>query len=212
MKKNYLIALGLFLAIPVVGMLGPRLTTLINPEIAAHYPHYERNFRLLTLAQHVIMLATLLTVIGLWILTCFFILRSKGRSYGWLLLAALGPFGFVALCLLKDSAPTPQDSQPRFVGRLNIFVRILCELLAISVSFELASLIVDGLRELIIRYQAAQQGVSVAEIVQIQDASGGMWAFSEGLEFIFLFVLLYLLWTIGFNMIGRWRQPKLSGT
>jgi hypothetical protein len=210
MKKNYVIALAVFLAIPVVGLLGPLLTTVIDPEIAAHYPHYERNFRLLSMARHLIMLATLLTIIGLWILTCFFILKSKGRSYGWLLLAALGPFGFIALCLLKDSAPEQQDPEQRFVGRLNIFVRILYELLVIAVSFALASLIIDCLRELIIRYQAAKQGVSVAEIIQIQNASGGMWAFSEGLEFLFVFILLYLLWPICFYMIGRWRRRKPS--
>ena len=36
-----------------------------------------------------------------------------------------------------------------------------------------------------------------------QNASSGMWAFSEGLEVMFLVALLYLFWPITFNIVGR---------
>ena len=113
-KKLYLLALGLFLVIPFAAILGSTLATAINPEIAAHYANYVRNYRLLALAQGGVRLAALLAIMGLWFSTGFFLLKSKGRSYWWLLLSILGPFGFVPLTMLGDSAPARHDSHQRF--------------------------------------------------------------------------------------------------
>jgi len=67
-------------------------------------------------------------------------------------------------------------------------------------------------RDLMIMYEAATTGVSTAQIINLQNASSGMWAFSEGLEVMFLVVLCYLLWPICFNVVGslsrRWAAAK----
>ena len=62
-------------------------------------------------------------------------------------------------------------------------------------------------RNLMIMYEAATTGISTAKIINQQNASSGMWAFSEGLEVLFLVVLFYLLWPICFNVVGR--LPRL---
>jgi hypothetical protein len=61
-------------------------------------------------------------------------------------------------------------------------------------------------RELMIMYEAASTGLSRAQIIDQQNASSGMWAFSEGLEVIYLLVFFYLLWPILFNVVSRLRR------
>jgi len=58
--------------IPAVTVLGGILINSINPEIAAGHANYERNYRLLSLAKNLSMLAGLLVIIGLWFLAFFF--------------------------------------------------------------------------------------------------------------------------------------------
>jgi hypothetical protein len=53
-----------------------------------------------------------------------------------------------------------------------------------------------------IAYQAATTGLSIAQIMDQQNASSGMWAFAEGNEVIFLVVLFYLLRPIVFSIVG----------
>ena len=51
-------------------------------------------------------------------------------------------------------------------------------------------------------------------IIDQQDASGGMWAFSEGNEVMFFLVLLYLLRPVCVNAVGASRlllQRRPSG-
>lgn len=43
----------------------------------------------------------------------------------------------------------------------------------------------------------------VAQVIDVHNASGGMWAFSEGLETMFFVVLLYLLRPVIFNLVSR---------
>ena len=71
-NRSYVLAIVSFLMIPAVVVLGGALINSINPEIAAGYANYERNYRLLSLAKSLSMLAGLLVVTGLWFLTCFF--------------------------------------------------------------------------------------------------------------------------------------------
>jgi len=108
-KRPYVLAIVSFLMIPAVTVLAGRLINSINPEIAARFPNYERNFQLLSLAKILSMLAVLLVIIGLWFLTCFFLIKSRKRSYRWLPLAMLGPFGLIILTMLSDNAPAPGD-------------------------------------------------------------------------------------------------------
>jgi Bacterial extracellular solute-binding protein len=120
-KKDYVLAVVSFLLIPAVVVAGGMLINFIDPEIAAGYPNYERNFRLLDLAKKFSMLAVLLVSMGLWFLTCFFLVKSKQQSYVWLVLAMFGPFGFIILTMLqklgiydqvKSKVATVKPSEP----------------------------------------------------------------------------------------------------
>ena len=206
-KKNYVLAIVSFLLIPAVVVLAAMLFNSINPEIAAGHPNYERNYRLLNLAKNRVMLAAFLVSVALWFLTCLFLVKSKKQSYGWLLLAMLGPFGFIGLNMLGDNAPAPGDLYQQFVGKLKIYLRITYELCIFVVVWVAAYQTMVLKRDLMIMYEAATTGTSTAQIINQQNASSGMWAFSESLEVLYLVILFYLLWPICFNVVGNF--PKL---
>jgi hypothetical protein len=206
-ERPYVLAIVSFLIIPAVSVLAAMSINSINPEIAAGHSNYERNYRLLSLAKNLSMLALLLVIIGLWFLTCFFLVKSKKRSYGWLPLAMLGPFGLIILTMLSDNAPAPGDLYQQFVGKLKIYLRVAYELSFFVVVWVGAYQTMVLKRDLMIMYEAATTGTSTAQIINQQNASSGMWAFSESLEVLFLVGLFYLLWPICFNVVGR--LPRL---
>ena len=179
------------------------LINSIDPKIAAGYANYERNYRLLSLAKTVSVWAVLAVILGLWFLTCFFLVKSKQRSYGWLPLAMFGPFGLIILNMLRDKAPAPADLYQQFIGKLKTYPRIAYELSLFVVVWVGAFLTMVLKRDLMIIYGAATTGTSTAQIIDQQNTSSGMWAFREGLEVLFLVVLFYMLWPICFNALGR---------
>jgi hypothetical protein len=211
-KRPYVFVIVSFLMIPAVTVLAGMLINSIDPEIAARTSNYERNYWLLNLARTLSMLAVLLVSMGLWFLTCFFLVKSKKRSYGWLPLAMLGPFGLMILTMLSDNAPAPEDLYQQFVGKLKIYLRVAYELGFFMVVWVGAYQTMVLKRDLMIIYEAATTGTSTTQIIDRQNASSGMWAFSESLEVLFLVVLFYLLWPICFNVVGRlprlWASPK----
>jgi hypothetical protein len=197
--------------IPAVAVFAVRLINSINPEIAAGYANYERNYWLLSLAKNLSLLAVLMVVIGSWFLTCFFLVKSKKRSYGWLPFAMLGPFGFIVLTLLSDNAPAPGDLYQQFFRKLKIYLRVTYELSFFVLVWVGAYQTMVLKRDLLIMYEAASTGSSTAQIINQQNASSGMYAFGEGLEVFFLVVLFYLLWPICFNAVGRlWASSKTA--
>jgi len=201
MKKQTVIALVLLLLIPVVLRLGGWLFSLINPEIAAGHPDYVRNYHFLSLVKHMSMWGSFVAVAILWLLVCFLVIRSKQRSLWWLFFAALGPFGFAILAMLRDRAPLETDRHERFVRNLNRFVRVgyqVCIFVAIWMLAEQAMVLK---RNLMIQYQSATTGMSTAQIIDLQNASSGMWAFAEGNEVMYMVVLLYLIWPVIFNIV-----------
>jgi hypothetical protein len=206
-KRPYVLAIVSFLMIPAVTVLAGILINSIDPEIAARTSNYERNYRLLSLAKTVSVWAVLLVSMGLWFLTCFFLVKSKQRSYGWLPLAMFGPFGLIILTLYSDNGPAPGDLYQQFIGKLKIYLRVAYELGFFVVVWVGAFLTMVLERDLMIIYKAATSGTSTAQIIDQQNASSGMWAFREGLEVLFLVVLFYLLWPICFNVVGR--LPRL---
>lgn len=191
-------------------MFALRLINSIDPEIAVHSANYERNFQLLTMAKKLLLLGLLTAAMGLWLLTCFFLLKSRKRSYGWLALAVFGPFGLIGLTMLGDDAPAPGDLHQRFVGKLNIFLRLAYEAGFFVIVWVAAYQLMVLKRDLMILRQAAATGVSPDQIIAQQNASSGMWAFGESLEVMFLVVLLYLLWPACFNVVGGLLRPKAS--
>lgn len=212
LKKHYVLAIVSFLLIPVAILSGGMLFSLINPEIAAGHADYERNYRLLDQVKHSFIWATLLVNAGLWLLTCFFLLKSKKQSYAWLFLAVLGPFGFAGLSMLNDNAPAPADLHHQFVHKLNVYVRVAYEFCFFVVAWVLAVAGMVLRRDLMIWYESATTGVSTAQIIELQNASSGMYAFGEGLVVLYLVVLIYLLWPVCINLLGRlpglWTPPQ----
>ena len=81
-------------------------------------------------------------------------------------------------------------------------LRAVYEIVFFLVVWEIAYDVVAIKRDFIILHQSVLRGVSIEKIVEEQQASGGMWAFSEGLESMFLMVLLYLLWPLCFNVVA----------
>jgi hypothetical protein len=206
-KKQWVVAVALLLLIPVVLVLGGALFSLINPEIAAGHPNYVRNFHLLSLLKITVMWATAAAVLVLWLLVCLRVIRAKKRSASWLVLAALGPFGLAILAMLNDAklndATAETDRYSRFVRGLNGFVRAGYELCTFVMVWALAFEAMVLKRTLMIRYEAATTGSSIAQVTDVHNASGGMWAFAEGMEVMFFVVLLYLLRPVIFNVVGR---------
>ncbi|MGA7857568.1 MAG: hypothetical protein WCA11_06570 [Terracidiphilus sp.] len=192
-KKQSIVALVLLLLIPVVLMIGGILFSLINPEIAAGHPNYVQNYHRLNQLKLMCLWGSFAVGSVLWILVCLLLIRSKKRSYLWLFMAALGPFGFAVLAMLNDREPLQTDKYSLFVRNMRWPVRVAYELCIFIAFWMLAYQGMVLKRILMIRYQAATTGLSVAQIMDQQDASGGMWAFAEGNEVIFLVVLLYLL-------------------
>jgi hypothetical protein len=213
-KKQWVVAVVLLLLIPLVLVLGGALFSLINPEIAAGHPNYVRNFQLLNLLKKRVMWATAAGVVVLWLLVCFQVIQVKKRSSSWLVLAALGPFGLAILATLNDRAAADTDRYTRFVRNLNGFVRVGYELCTFAILWELAYEGMVPKRTLMIRYEAASTGSSIAQVTDLHNASGGMWALAEGMEVMFLVVFLYLLRPVVFVVVGRvaatMASPKAS--
>jgi hypothetical protein len=86
---------------------------------------------------------------------------------------------------------------------MNRFVRVGYEVCAFVILWELAYQAMVLKRDLMIKYESYTTGVSTAQIIDTQNASSGMWAFGEGMEVMYLVVLLYLIWPIVFNVVGR---------
>ena len=116
MKKQTVVALVLLLLIPIVLRLGGLAFSLINPESAAGHPDYARNYHFLNNMKLMSLWGSFAVVAILGLLVCFFVIRSKERSFWWMLLAAFGPFGFAVLAMLRDRAPRATDQHERFVG------------------------------------------------------------------------------------------------
>jgi len=166
-----------------------------------------------------VMWATAAAVLVLWLLVCLQVIRAKKRSSAWLVLAALGPFGLAILAMLNDAttndrATAETDRYTRFVRSLNGFVRAGYELCTFVIVWVLAY---EGMvlkRALVIRYEAATTGSSIAQVADLHNASGGMWAFAEGMEVMFFVVLLYLFRPVVFNIVARvaatMASPKAS--
>jgi len=111
------------------------------------------------------------------------------------------------LTTLQDKAPLPGDLYQKFVGKLKFYLRVPLELCFFVLVWSVAYQTMILIGNLSIMYESASTGRTVAEIIEIRNASGGMWAFSEGLEVMYLMVLFYLLWPVCLNAVCR--LPKL---
>lgn len=207
-KKQLLIALLLLLLIPAVMLGGGFLFSLINPEVAAGHPNYVRNWHLLNQLKGLIMFGMFASVLALYLIGSFLVIRSKSQSSLWLILALLGPLGFAILSVLNDRAPSETDRYARFLRSMNWILRTAYELICLYLVWEASWQIMILKRNLMIRYESVSTGVPTAHIIATQNASSGMWAFGEGLEVMFFMIILYLLRPILFNLIARFMTSK----
>lgn len=202
-KKQTLVALLLLLLIPVVMLGGGFLFSLINPEIAAGHPNYVRNWHLLNSLKTGIIKAMFVSVFGLYLTGSYLVIRAKRQSSFWLFLAALGPLGFAILSVLNDPAPSKSDRYSRILQKMHWVLRTAYEIACFFLICELAWNLMLLKRYAMIKYQSITTGMTTAQIIAIQAASSGMWAFAEGLEIMFFVIVLYLLRPILFNLIAR---------
>ena len=209
-KKKWIMALVLFLLIPLVLTLEGVLFSMTDPESAVGHPNYAQNYHRLSQLHHMVLWGSEAGVFVLWLLVCLLVIRSKKRSPLWLFMAVLGPFGFAVLTMLNDRVPAETDSYARFVRHLSWWVRVGYELCIFVLAWMLAYQGMVFKRNLMIRHEAAITGMSVAQIIDQQNASSGMWAFAEGNEEMYLVILFYLLWPIVFNIVGRVAAPVAS--
>jgi hypothetical protein len=203
LKRHYVIAVVCYIAIPVVVIVGVRLSLLIDPEMARGTADYARNFQLLQTVATSGLWATAGLALVLWALTCYLVLKSRQRSVLWLALAAAGPLGFMFIAMLTDRSPAPDDLYQHFVRRLKFYWRVPLEIALFISAWVLAYQGVVLKRDLLISFESSSTGVPVETIIARQNASSGMYAFSEGLEEMYLVILLYLLWPIFFNFVGQ---------
>jgi hypothetical protein len=207
-KKQLLVALLLLLLIPAVMLGGGFLFSLINPEIAAGHPNYVRNWHLLNSLKTGIIWGMFATVFALYLVGSYLVIRSKSQSSLWLMLAALGPLGFAILSVLNDRAPSKTDRYSRFLRSMNWILRSAYEIICLCLIWELSWQLMLLKRYAMIKYQSITTGQSPAQIISIQNASSGMWAFGEGLEVMFFVIILYPLRPILFNLAARVITPK----
>jgi len=211
-KKQYILAVVCYLLIPAVVIASGVLFRFIDPEMARGSADYVRNYRVLELARTGALMTMAGLALALWALTCYLVLKSRQRSLGWLLLAAAGPFGFIAIAMLEDRAPASYDLYQKFIRKLKLYWRIPIESAAFVTVWSLAFELMVLKRDLMIRYESFTSGTPVATIIDWQNQSSGMWAFSEGNEVIYLIVLIYLLWPVFFNVVGQLLKTRTNST
>ena len=192
-KKLPLVALVLYLVIPAITMAGGALSNLINPEIAAGHANYSQNFHVLQMLKVGVLFASFALAGCVWLFIFFLLARAKGRIWHWMILALFGPFGLIVLASLDDCVPTESDRYARFLRGMHWLVRALWETATLIAAWELSWQAMAVLRTLIVHAQAVAQHLTVAQIIDQQNASSGMWAFGEFLEVLYFIPLFYLV-------------------
>jgi hypothetical protein len=203
-KRQYILPLILYLAIPAVMFAGAGLFRLFDPEkMARGHANYVRDYHLWELFGRGLLMATAGLMLCVWIWCCYAMLKSKHRSLRWLFLLALGPFGFIVIATLADHSPSPDDLYAQFIRNLTIYWRVLLEIVVFISVWVIAYQFVVLLRDLMISYESFTTGTPTATIIARQEESSGMYAFGEGLQEIYLVMLIYLLRPILFNFAGQ---------
>jgi hypothetical protein len=90
------------------------------------------------------------------------------------------------------------------------YIRAGYEVLSFYLIWEIAWQAIVLKSTLMIRYEAATTGASIAQINAVRDASSGMWAFGEGLEGMYLAVLFYLLRPFVFRIVAHLAAARAS--
>ena len=121
----------------------------------------------------------------------------------WVPDAAGGPFGLIAIVLLGDRSPAPHDRYVAAVESLKMIWRIPYEIALFIAMWALAFAGMLVKREVMIYVTSYRTGMSVDAVIDMQNASSGMYAFGEGIEVLYLVGLCYLLWPVIFSRVAR---------
>jgi len=206
-KRHYILAIVCYLLIPVAVVAGAAAHQLIAPEMARFHADYTRRYQLLDRTRTGLLMASWALACALWVACCSLVLESRQRSRRWLSLAAAGPFGFSVIAALEDRAPAPRDLYQRFITSLKTYWRVPLELTVFVLIWVVSYNAIVIKRDVLIQYETYRTGTPVATIIDLQNQSSGMWAAGEGMEQFYLVPLMYLLWPIVFNVVGRrWRR------
>jgi hypothetical protein len=207
-KLRYVLAIGCYVAIPVVVMIGVALFVLIDPEMARGHTSYVRAYHLLDMARLGTLWATAGLALGLWFVCCYLLITSRRRSARWLLLSAAGPFGFSVIAALADRSPTRTDLYQRFIGNLPTRARVPFEIGVAFLVWFVAYESVVLKSQLMVYLESVATGTTVSAITAQQTASSGMWAAGEAMEQAYLVPLFYLLWPTLFNIAAWIFKPR----
>jgi len=202
-RKYYGRSVVAVLLIPVVALLGFRLFIGIDPELARGSRNYVLHYTLLDHLRRGIWIASLLSVVALWLMAFLGQLRAKSRRRGWFWLALLGPPGFAALTALVDRSPlTPWDAYERQLSRLPKLLRVLYEVVLFAAFGWLSMQVIEWWDYGTALADAGRRGMALAEVLKERDASSGMWAFGDLMRSACLFVFLYALWPGACNVVA----------
>ncbi len=180
-RKYYGRSIIALLLIPVVTLSAAALDYAIDPELARGHANYARNFALLQHLRFAVVVAALVLVIALWLLLRLPLRASSKRMRSWLMLALLGPLGFVVLMVLPDrSTPAAADAYGRELTRLPNLLRILYEILRFAIFGFVAMQLIEWYDDGTALIEASRRGISLSQVLAERDASSGMWAFGEG--------------------------------
>ncbi len=206
LKRSWAGAIASCVAMPAVALAGGLAFAWIDPELARHTGDYARNYRLISIAKHAVLLGALGACAALWVLACGLALRSKARAWGWLALAALGPFGLAVIASLDDRAPAAGDAYARFTRAMRGPRRAAYELACFAGACVLAFVAVVAFMELQVRIESTATGTALAAVVARRDASSGMAALGEAMAMLYLLALAYLLRPLAIGLLAAARR------
>ena len=148
-------------------------------------------------------MATTGLTLGLGVATCYLVLKLRPRSVLWLALATTRPVGWMYSAKLADGSPAPDDLYQQFIRNLKLYWRILLEIAVFVSAWVLAyewrsaqARTVDSIG-ILVDWNSRRDGRCSTECIQRHVR---IWR-RVGSDL--LSPLLYLLWPIFFNLVGR---------
>jgi hypothetical protein len=191
------------LLIPVIALADGWLIAALDPERAAGHPDYAHNFALRQQLRTATLVGSLALECALFLIACFWLLRAKSRTQGWLAWALLGAPGFAVIASLPDRGPlSPRDFYERQLARLPPLVRGLYEIGRFFVFWFAALSFVAAFEFATALLEAAQRGMTLAQLMAERDASSGMWAFGDMMRAAWVFIVMYALWPGACNLVA----------
>jgi hypothetical protein len=202
-RKNYALSVSAVLLIPVITVAEGWAFAALDPERAAGHPDYAHNFALREQLRSAALFGSLALECVLFFFACWWLLRAKSRTPGWMAWALVGAPGFAVIASLRDLAPLrPQDHYERLLARVPLPLRVLYEAGRFFVFWFAAMSFVTVWGYASALLEAAERGLTLTQLMAERDASSGMWAFGDLIRAAWVFIVMYALWPGVCNVIG----------